>query len=137
MKDIFGDPMYPYDNTDLLKRRRLLEHFHTPLRNKNQPFRTFLHYSDADAGKELDVFGAAKQGLFYNYDDRLIGSKWSEGWAKAGAAGLTPKTALWYEACLNHFHDTDTVDLQHVVLGCNRSNGFSYLIFGYTYTSAP
>jgi hypothetical protein len=34
---------------------------------------------------------------------------------------------------LNHFHDTDKVDLQHVMLGLNRSNGHSYLIFGYTY----
>lgn len=80
------------------------------------------------------MFGVEKKGLFYNYSDRLVGDKWDEGWKKAKESGATEKTARFFEIVLNHFHDTEDVDLQHVVLGCNMSNGYCYLIFGYTYT---
>ena len=100
--------------------------------DKDKVFSTFLHYSDPTAKEERTVFGTKHEGLFYNYDDRLIGDKWTEG-LRLAAEQATPKTARYYEIALNHFHDTDSVDLQHVVLGCNRSNGFSYLIFGYKY----
>lgn len=103
--------------------------------DKTREFQTFLHYSDPDARKERNVFGFAKKGLFYNYDDRLIGERWTEGWELAKKSGLKFKTAAFYEAVLKHFHDSDDLDLQHVILGCNMSNGYSYLVFGYTYTS--
>jgi hypothetical protein len=106
------------------------------LQCKSTPFRTFLHYTDPNASKELTVFGKRKKGLFYNYDDRLYGEKWREGLALA-AKQAPEDSASFYEIALNHFHDTNDVDLQHVILGCNRSNGFSYLIFGYTYTPCP
>ncbi len=102
--------------------------------NKNAEIRTFLHYSDPQADKQLDVFGHAKPGLCYNYSDRIMGQKWDEGCKKATEAGIKPKTARFYEAVLNHFHDVKDVNLQHIVLACNRSNGQSYMIFGYTYT---
>lgn len=102
------------------------------MQDKGTVFQTFLHYSDSTAHKERTVFGARREGLFYNYDDRLDLTKWRDGLAKAGKEA-TPKTARHFEIALNHFHDTDTVDLQHVILGCNRSNGQSYLVFGYTY----
>jgi hypothetical protein len=101
--------------------------------DKDATIQTFLHYSDHTANQERTVFGRKRPGLFYNYDDRLYGEKWNEGCDLAVAAGIKPKTARFYEAVLNHFHDTDTVSLQHVILGCNRSNGYSYLVFGYTY----
>jgi len=104
-----------------------------PLRNKLVKLRTFLHYTDADADKELTVFGEARKGLFYNYDDRLFGDKWSEGCDKAGKEAPL-QTARFYEIALNHFHDATDVNIEHIVLGCNRSNGYSYLVFGYTYT---
>lgn len=102
--------------------------------DKNQPFRTDLHYSDPTANQERTVFGTPKKGLFYNYADRLCGTKWNEGWIKAKEQA-TPNTAKFFEIVLNHFHDSENVDLQHVILGCNRSSGYSYLVFGYTYTS--
>jgi hypothetical protein len=106
------------------------------LTDKDTPIRTFMHYSDPEArGDAITVFGAPKEGLFYNYDDRLIGKEWQEGFELAKKAKLTPKTARFYEAVLNHFHGSTDVNLQHVLLGVNRSNGFSYLVFGYTYTS--
>lgn len=102
------------------------------LKDKNVKFETFLHYSDPTANRERTVFGKAKEGLFYNYSDRLIGKKWNEGIEKAEKQAK-PSTAKFFEIALNHFHDTTTVDLQHIVLGCNMSNGYCYLIFGYTY----
>ena len=102
--------------------------------DKTVAFRTFMHYSDPDASREVTVFGEKRPELFYNYDDRLTGDQWSEGLAMADAQAA-PNTARYYEIALNHFHQTTDVDLQHVILGCNRMSGFSYLIFGYTYTS--
>lgn len=102
--------------------------------DKNEPFRTFMHYTDVQAGKDaITVFGEKKHGLFYNYDDRLFGTAWNAG-LELAATQATPKTARYYEIALNHFHQVDDVNLQHVMLGCNRSSGYSYLIFGYTYT---
>jgi len=105
-----------------------------PCFDKNQPFKTDLHYSDPTAGQERTVFGVAKQGLFYNYSDRLCGDEWNKGW-EAASKEATPRTARFFEIVLNHFHDSKDVNLQHVILGCNRSTGYSYLVFGYTYTS--
>lgn len=101
--------------------------------DKNAVFRTFMHYTDAQAGSEITVFGEARPELFYNYDDRLLGTEWYEG-LELAAQQATPKTARYYEIALNHFHQVDDVNLRHVMLGCNRISGNSYLIFGYTYT---
>lgn len=102
--------------------------------DKNQPFETFVHYSDPSSRQERTVFGAAKPGLFYNYSDRLIGDLWDAGCKKAAKKKLKPKTAAFFEVVLNTFHGSKDVNLQHVQLGCNRMSGYSYLIFGYTYT---
>ena len=105
--------------------------------NKDDEFRTNMHYSEpeADLRDPITVFGAAKKGLFYNYSDRLYSDEWNEGWEKAKKAKLKLKTARYFEAVLNHFHGSTDVNLQHVMLGVNRSTGYSYLVFGYTYTS--
>ena len=114
-----------------------VEHHCYSVTDKDTPFRTFMHYDDIDADKPepITVFGQAKEGLFYNYSDRLFGEDWNRGWKAAEAAGLELSTAHFFEAVLNVFHDSTDVDLQHVMLGVNRSNGFHYLVFGYTYTS--
>ena len=100
---------------------------------KKDTINTFLHYSDPTAREERTVFGKAKRGLFYNYDDRLYGDDWTRGVKKAKELSR-PKTAEFYEIALKEFHNAETLDLQHIILGCNMSNGYSYLIFGYTYT---
>lgn len=102
--------------------------------DKNEEFQTFLHYSDPSANEERTVFGSPKRNLFYNYSDRLSGERWETGW-KLAMKQAKPKTAKFYELVLKHFHDSDDLDLQHVILGCNMSNGYSYLIFGYIYKS--
>ena len=107
-----------------------------PTTDKNTPFKTDLHYSDPTAKEERTVFGAARKGLFYNYSDRLYGDKWSEG-LRLAKEKAGKDTARYFEIALNHFHDTDDVNLEHVILGCNRATGYSYLVFGYTYSSKP
>lgn len=103
------------------------------LTDKDEEFETFIHYSDPRADKEFTVFGKPKKGLFYNYSDRLYSKEWDEGWELAKKKAKL-KTARFFEIALNHFHGVNNVNLQHVILGCNRSNGYSYLIFGYTYS---
>lgn len=104
------------------------------VQDKNTPFQTFLHYTDDTFPIERTVFGREKGGLFYNYSDRLGGDGWNKGAKLAHEKGLEPHSAAFYEECLKAFHEADSVDLQHVVLGGNNSNGCSYLIFGYRYT---
>lgn len=102
--------------------------------DKNATIRTFMHYTDHKAGGDpITVFGEATKGLFYNYSDRLYGSRWDAGWEKAKAEAQ-PNTARFFEIALNHFHNTTDVKISHIMLGCNGSNGQSYLVFGYTYT---
>jgi hypothetical protein len=105
------------------------------VRDKATRFRTDMHYSDPDANREVTVFGEPLPGLFYNYSDRLYCTKWVKG-CELAEKQAEPGTARYYEIALNYFHDSSDVDLQHVTLGCNRMSGFSYLIFGYTYTSS-
>lgn len=101
------------------------------LLDKKIPFKTFLHYSEPYT-RERTVFGRASEKLHYNYSDRLFSEEWNAGLVLA-AEKAQKDTAEYFEIALNHFHGVTTVDLQHVILGCNQSNGFSYLIFGYTY----
>ena len=104
---------------------------------KQIPFQVDLHYAAPDAHKKRTVFGKPSEDLFYNYSDRLPHDQYTEGAKKAIEQGISPDTAAYFEAILSHIHKTLTVDLRHVVLGCNMSNGYSYLIFGYTYESNP
>lgn len=100
------------------------------IQNKDVPIRTFLHYSDRDRNKEISVFGETRDGLFYNYDDRLPYEKWHDGLKLAKEVAVL-NSARYFEIALAHVHGKPC-NLEHVILGCNRSNGFSYLIFGYT-----
>ena len=105
------------------------DHKPAPVLDKNAAIETWRHYSDSRADKEQTVFGSARKGLFYNYDDRLFGDKWIAG-LELAKQQATPSTARFYEIALSHFHDAP-VDLQHIILGVNRSNGYSCLVFGY------
>lgn len=103
-------------------------------RNKDAVIRTHMHYTDPQANQEITVFGEAKPGLFYNYSDRL--SQWLSDWGaglELAKRSATVGTARYFEIALKHFHHSDSIDIQHIILGVNRSNGFDYLVFGYTY----
>ena len=99
------------------------------VRDKNRVIDTWQHYSDHRADKEETVFGAPEPNLFYNYDDRLYSDEWQDG-LKLAAEQATKSTARFYEIALTRFHGKP-VDLRHIILGVNRSNGYSYLVFGY------
>lgn len=118
----------------------------SPNWDKNIKLRTDLHYSDPEARKLLNVFGEEKRGLFYNYSDRIEGwdsKKWRKGLelAKEGSREVDSKSqyqvgsARYFEVALNHFHDVEDVNMGHIILGCNISTGYSYLVFGYRYTT--
>ncbi len=111
---------------------------------KLTPFQTFLHYSDLlaqllwDSGHEAFRVWGTDGNWFANYSDRLETSeKWHEGFDLATKSDVPKDTARWYEVILNHFHGVEDVDMKYVGLGCNRNNGDSFLIFGYTYTPTP
>lgn len=125
-----------YDEEILNNRYSLLcKHEPPNITDKNIPLKTFVHYSDPTSKKEQTVFGKARKGLFYNYDDRIWQqnyTKWHDG-LKLAATKAPEKSAKFYEIALAYFHDVEEVNLEHVILGCNQSNGYSYLVFGYTY----
>lgn len=103
--------------------------------DREVPFCTFLHYSDPTTREERTVFGSERKGLFYNYDDRLLGDKWTAG-LKIAESQAVKNSARYFEIALSHFHDKPA-SLEHVILGCNMSNGHSYLVFGYMYWHHP
>ena len=76
-------------------------------------------------------------GISYYYSDRFYGwdyDKTVESYEKA-ALVAKPKTARYYQEFLKNFHGKE-VHLKHIMAGCNRNNGYDYLVFGYTIKSA-
>lgn len=111
------------------------ECFNEILTDKTVPMRAFMHYTDPEANERnpITVFGKAKKSLSYNYSDRLFGNEWIFAWDESLNKGLKKNSALFFEYILKKFHNVESVDLQHVLLGVNRSSGHSYMVFGYTY----
>jgi hypothetical protein len=96
-------------------------------------------WDSEQAKKERTIFGNKEEGLFYNYSDRLYEWDYKKTTSAYEYAALVakPKTAKFYSAMLSYFHDGAEVSLRHIIAGCNRSNGYSYLVFGYKYESKP
>lgn len=94
--------------------------------------RTFMHYTESPSRNMsgITVFGAASEVLHYNYDDRFEYQKWHAALKEAANKGLNRETARFWQEALSVYHERP-VKLGHIVLGCNRSNGFSWLCFGY------
>jgi hypothetical protein len=107
--------------------------------NENAILDTYTNWNSPQADKERTIFGEKEPDLFYNYSDRLYEWDYEKHRRANEYAGLVaqPKTAAFYAAMLSYFHDGAEVSLRHIIAGCNRSNGFPYLIFGYKYTSKP
>jgi hypothetical protein len=94
---------------------------------------TMPHYSDKRFEKEQTVFGAPEDGLGYDYSDRLV--EWDYNKSKlasevATQSGAKPRTARWYQAYLSAYCRY-TVELKHIIVGVNHSNGYPYCVFGY------
>ncbi len=97
---------------------------------------TFTNYTQPKSRDNRTIFGRAEKDLFYNYDDRLIQYDYERHkLAYAHANGEVPleqpyhRTARWFEAYLTYYYEEPT-EVRHIMAGCNRSNGYSYLVFG-------
>jgi len=92
----------------------------------------YTSYMEPRSKDNRTIFGKTDSSLSYNYDDRILEwdyNKARESYDKA-ASVARPKTARFYQEMLKNFHDKE-VQLKHIMAGCNRSNGFPYLVFGY------
>ena len=112
---------------------------HPTTLDKNEPLHTCPHYTDKRFEKEQTVFGEqakspyGHEGLHYDYSDRLW--QWDYEKAKksveiADQSGAIPKSCKWYEAYLSAYFDC-SIEIKHIVVGVNRSNGYPYSVFGY------
>lgn len=102
-------------------------------------------YTDHRFNKEQDVFGAKEENLSYDYSDRLVdfdrkedgeaGGKVRTATEAANQSGANPKTQRWYENYLSAYFG-EPVELRHIVVGVNKSNGWYYQVFGYRFKNA-
>lgn len=105
----------------------------------NSPLNLFGHYSDSRFanGNTITVYGLPSgrhghAGLHYNYSDRL----WQHDYqlAKESAwiateTGATVNSPRWLTIFLSHYYGK-RVELRHVLVGVNVSNGYHYNVFG-------
>lgn len=100
---------------------------------------TFTHYSSPKAKEVRTIFGKEEKGLFYNYSDHLWGWDYDkmERANKYAKLVASPNTAKYFKAMLSYFHDGAEVSLRHIMAGCNMSNGYDYLVYGYKYETKP
>lgn len=96
------------------------------------PLDDFTHYSRPDARDCRTIFGRKDDSLSYVYDDRLQMWDYTKDQdAKVYAATVAKKsTARYYQEFLQHYYGKP-VELKHIMAGCNVSNGFGYLVFGF------
>lgn len=99
------------------------------LSNEKLPF---IHYTASNAYVARTVFGCERKGLFYNYDDRIRSVDAEDA---ADASSYQKNSVGWWTAYLNAFHKSNDVKIEHVLSACNRSTGYQYFVFGYTYTT--
>ncbi len=112
------------------------------LRDKTCKLDTFAHYSNpsfAD-GQTATIFGSMEEakkhkGVFYVYSDRLLEwdfNKYNAAFNLADAnTELTKFSCAYYECVLSHYQG-QKVTIRHILKGVNVSNGFPYLIFGFS-----
>lgn len=107
--------------------------------DKDKPLETTPHYTDTRFQKEQTIFGKRPEspyghtGLHYDYSDRLWewDYKKSKKAAKIAAeSGATPKSCRWYEVYLSAYFGK-SIEIEHIIAGVNRSNGYPYCVFGY------
>lgn len=113
------------------------------------------HYTDDRYKHAQTVFGRRRDGLSYDYSDRFPqwdSTKWNEGHEKAkemaDRGDIVAGSVRYYEIVLSYFHNAvemiavdpadltsfrtnPTVSIEHVLIGFNWSNGFSYQVYGY------
>lgn len=100
----------------------------------------YSHYSDKYYDQPRTIYGHKVNlpNFGYDYSDRI--QQWDYKKAEQAAEfadfqGWTARTANWYQAYLQFYFNDPDLKLYHIMAGTNRSNGYEYLIFGYTHTT--
>jgi hypothetical protein len=91
------------------------------------------HYTDSRFDKEQTIYGKAQKGLSYDYSDRLWQWDWDKAqnaWQSVKDANVNKHTQRGHEMYLSTYFDKP-IELRHIIAGINRSNGYSYLVYGY------
>lgn len=120
---------------------------HLPtLTDKECELDTFAHYSNpsfAD-GQTETIFGSLEEarkrkgGVFYVYSDRLLEwdfSKYNQAFNAADSNTELTKFSCAYYECMLSRYEGHKVTIHHILKGVNMSNGFPYLIFGFSPTN--
>lgn len=101
--------------------------------DKNAKFHSRVNYLDRRFKTERTVFGRDSKDLEYIYSDQLyvFDSKPEVIAFRSKSENEMPQktTAAWYEKYLQACYE-QPVELVHIIGGCNKSDGYSYLIFG-------
>lgn len=101
--------------------------------NYTQYIRTHTNWDSKEADEERTIFGKSSKGLFYVYSDRLY--DWNHDLAtkaKENAKKISNEnTAEFFALMLSYYYNCEYIQLEHIIAGCNRSNGFPYLVFGF------
>ncbi len=126
MNDLYDELMYRRDS----RPRKFMA-----VQDRNTPLKLDPHYRhDADMFKnEQVVLGVDTGDLSWSYSDRL----WEFDWNKAKAASAIANEGGYVGMSANHIEAYLTayfgrkIDLVCVVSGINRSNGYSYNVYGY------
>lgn len=136
-----NDEDFLFDNNATYGREKngYRKHKQLAIRNEDAILDTYTRWDSPQAKEERTIFGGKEDDLFYNYSDRLAEWDYHKDRRANEYAALVaqPKTAGYFRAMLSYFHDGAKVSLRHIIAGCNRSNGFPYLVYGYKYTTKP
>ena len=100
--------------------------------DKNTPLYA-PHWTDPRSKHATTLYGHEKEGLVYEYSDRL--AQWN--WTKHDEAGhiaslcdVRPLSVLWWEIYLTSYYDK-RIWVEHVLGGANWSTGYPYTVLGY------
>jgi hypothetical protein len=122
----------------------------TPIHDRNAVIDSALlnpHYTDTRFRQEQSIFVASQKHLVEHYGHDTVSGAWYiysdrlHGWypqdqldsadQAARDSGAHPYSARYKEVFLKTLLDQPNLELVHIVAGVNRSNGYSYLVYGY------
>lgn len=122
---------------DTLVRRRRAREGGPPPAGRDAPIHR-PHYSDERfaRGREHTLYGATKQGVTYEYSDRLwqwdyARAQRSSEWATKEHPWVRQNSPAWWEIYLSAYFDRPRLSLRHIIGGVNVSNGYEYYVFGF------
>lgn len=115
--------------------RNVFDPLSEKITDKSIQLMTYPDWQDERFREPQTVFGEKCKGLRYDYSDRIW--QWDYDKAqvateKAKESGHTHRSCDWYEVYLTEYFDRPT-EIKHILAGCNVSNGYPYVVFGYRF----